>query len=233
MKENKFYVYVHISKENDIPFYIGFGQKYRISCKSKRSLEWNKIAINGFYYGKIKDNMSREEANLFEKYCISIFKKIGFNLVNKINGGSGNSKRKSYSEEYKKILSLRGKEYWKNITDEKRKEISKTLSEKLKGKKKSKRSNIHLKNQSLSHMGQIPWNKGRENIYSDETKQKMGEKLRKKVYLYKDDILVGEFKSLSEASKILNIPISNISKFLNGKSRKIKNCEFTFKYETV
>ena len=83
--ENNFYVYVHINKNTDLPFYVGFGRKNRILDKGRRSAEWNDIVSQyGYYFGTLKHNMTREEANLFEKKCIKFFIEIGFNLVNKI-----------------------------------------------------------------------------------------------------------------------------------------------------
>jgi group I intron endonuclease len=45
----------------------------------------------------------------------------------------------------------------------------------LLGKKKPVRTKKHSENLSKSNKGQIPWNKGKKNIYSDETRKKMSD----------------------------------------------------------
>jgi hypothetical protein len=237
MKENNiFYVYIHISKETDIPFYIGFGQKNRISVKTKRSLEWQEIVKNeDYYYGFLKKNMTREDANEYEKLCIKTFKNIGFNLVNKINGGSGNSNRKKYSPEYIKILSERSREYWNSISDEDRIEFSKKVSSALKGKKKQKMSDKHKENQSISHKGQIPWNKNKRNIYSKETLELIS---KNNVHNKKINVslssgeYVGEFISISETARCLKLSRSKISKILIGMIKK-NDTGYIFEYKEI
>lgn len=58
--------------------------------------------------------------------------------------------------------------YGTTFTDEHCKNISKSLS----GKSKSKEHRKHL---SESRMGHEPWNKGKTNVYSEETLQRIGE----------------------------------------------------------
>jgi hypothetical protein len=231
LNDNRFYVYVHISKKTDLPFYVGFGQNYRISIKSRRSQEWNEIVEKeDYYYGFLRKNMYREEANLFEKFCIKFFIEIGFNLVNKINGGSGNSKRKPYSDEYKKVIANRSRIFWNSATQEYKKFFGQKMSDLLKGKKKPDRSLEHCENQSLSHKGQTPWNKGKSNIYSEETLQKIREGSNsKKIEVYNNEgIFLYKFTSISEASRNLNIGRLKISRIL---SKEVKNkTNFIFKY---
>lgn len=231
-KENIFYVYIHISKETDLPFYIGFGQKNRIKTKSRRSKEWNEIVDKeGYYYGFLKKEMSRVDANFFEKFCINIFNEIGFKLVNKINGGSGNSSRKPYSEEYKKVISERSKKFWREVSDEYKVDFGKKMSKILKGTKKTNRSEEHRRKQSLSHIGQVPWNKGRSDVYSENTINliKKNNAFNKSILVYDGEgNLLYEFISISEASRNLNINRSKISKFLTGRYAK---CEYIFRYK--
>jgi hypothetical protein len=232
LKSNRFYVYVHISKYTNLPFYVGFGQKNRISVKSKRSKEWVDVVDNeGYYYGFLKKDMTREESNIFEKHCIKSFFELGFNLVNKINGGSGNSKRKPLSDEGRLKMSENSRKYWDSITEEGRKEFGEKLSKILMGHKKPKRSDEHIKNQSLSHKGQIPWNKGKKNIYNEETINgiRKNSKFNKAIEVYKiDGEFIGEFISISEASRELKISRVKISKFLTGRLNK---CNYIFKYK--
>lgn len=232
INDNRFYVYVHVSKTTDLPFYVGFGQKNRITTKSKRSIEWLDIVKReGYYCGFLKKDMERYEANIFEKICIKTFNKIGFNLVNKINGGTGNSKRKPISEEQKIIYSKISKDYWNSISDIDRKKFGEKMSNILKGHKKTKRSEEHLKNQSMSHLGQIPWNKGKTDIYSNESINKIRKNsaFNKPILVYKDDgVFICEFISISQASRELKISRVKISKFLTGR---LKKCNYIFKYK--
>lgn len=234
--ENRFYVYVHISMITNLPFYVGFGQNNRISVKSKRSKEWFDIVCNeGYYYGFLRKEMTREEANIFEKKCIEVFQSLGFNLVNKINGGSGNSKRKPISYEQRNKLSESGKNYWKSISDEDRLKFGEKMSKILKGGKKPKRSDNHTKNQSISHLGQIPWNKGKSNIYSDETINNIrkNNKFNKPIEVYTTDgVFIDKFLSISEASRNLNVSRSKISKILTGMIKK-NDTEYIFKYDKI
>lgn len=107
MTQNKYYVYVHISTIDDIPFYVGFGHGVRCKVKSKRSDEWKLIASNGYRIELLCDKLSISHANIFEKLYIRIFRKVGFPLVNKINGGTGNTTRRE------ELLRLREKDYHK------------------------------------------------------------------------------------------------------------------------
>lgn len=235
MDLNDFYVYVHISTETDLPFYIGFGRKSRIKVKTRRSIEWNEIADKGYYYGFLGENMSREDANLLEKFCIKSFKELGFNLVNKINGGSGNSCRKGYSDEYKIIIGNRSREFWNSKTPEYKNEFGKKMSLLLKGVKKPKRSDEHIKKQSLSHKGQIPWNKNKTNIYSEETLNKIrkNNRFNRPIQVFDLDLnLLFEFISISDASRELSIKRVKISKILTGKIKK-NNTGYIFKYKEI
>jgi hypothetical protein len=233
-EHNDYYVYAHFSRDTDTPFYVGFGRKYRMSTKSKRSKEWFDIVNkHGYYYGELRSNMDRQTANLFEKYCIKTFIEIGFSLVNKINGGSGNSKRKKLSKENIQKISLNLKKYWESISEHDRKEFGKMMSSKLKGLKKPKRSEDHIKKQSLSHLGQIPWNKGKINVYSEDTIRlfRKNNYFNRSILVY-DDVgnLLYEFESISEASRNLDISRSKISKYLTGRYAK---CNYVFKYKEL
>lgn len=234
-EENNFYVYVHFSKKNDLPFYIGFGQKNRISTKSKRSKEWNDIVErDGYYYGFLKSDLSRSDANAFEKYCIKTFIELGFELVNKINGGSGNSKRKKMSPEGRKIVSENSRRFWKSVSDDYKKKFGEMMSSKLKGIKKPGRTESHRLNQSISHMGQIPWNKNKRGVYTEDTIEKLKKNNANNksiLVVSKLNDVIKEFISISEASRVLKISRIKIFRILNNKIKNNTDYYFYYKNE--
>ncbi len=67
----------------------------------------------------------------------------------------------------------------------------------------------HIKNLSVSHKGKIPWNKGRKNVYSKETLNKISES-RKKIKGWKH----------SEKTK-LKISIALTGRIISTQTKKI------------
>jgi hypothetical protein len=234
-KTNKYYVYIHINSKTDLPFYIGLGQKYRISSKSGRNKKWIEIASNdGYYYGYLKENLSFEDANKYEKEYIKLFKDIGFDLANLNMGGSGNlgiKLPKRTIEHCKKLGdSQRGKKR-KPHTDE----IKKLLSEKLKGKKKPPRTQEHKEKLKNWKPGNTPWNKNKNHKKETIEKIKTNNGMSKKILVLSvDGIKMYEFNSIKETSEFLSINYNYIYRFLNGERKKSKieyRNNFIFKYK--
>jgi len=74
-----------------LPFYIGKGTGNRLFNKQQRSKHWNNL-INkdgGFTAEKIVENVDDEFAFLAEIETIDKYRKLGFKLINKTNGGEG------------------------------------------------------------------------------------------------------------------------------------------------
>lgn len=111
-------------------------------------------------------------------------------------------KLKNYKkpEEWRKkvSLALKGKTYEEKYGIEGAKEQKKKLSEAHKGKKLLE---DHKQNISSSLKGQIPWNKGKKNIYSKETRKKISERRIK--YLQENGASWKETKPELEAESIL------------------------------
>jgi hypothetical protein len=135
-----------------------------------------------------------------EKDWIAFGKKIGWPLTNMTDGGDGcvlykenngffgrhhsEESLKKMGEVHKGQVAWNKGRHWNEETKIKMKKNHKGMA----GKNHSEETKIKIKNNNLgkSHKypycrkkGQIPWNKGKRNIYSEETKRKMGEKNRK------------------------------------------------------
>lgn len=112
--DGNFYIYLHITLDEDIPFYVGKGKKDRCKNHLDKSEWWNNIVNKHDYYIRILDvNLSEEEAFEKEKEYISFFGrrnlKEGGTLVNLTNGGEGVSGR-IYSDEEREFISKKFKE---------------------------------------------------------------------------------------------------------------------------
>lgn len=199
MEEKIYYIYVHLKKGTDIPFYIGRGQRTRISQKQSRNRIWHNIVkkYNGFDYFKIEENLTNDEANMFEEFYILLFKSWGFKLAN-IESGGKSSKRPDVSERLKVDNPMFNKETkdkmslihkGKIISEEHRKKIS----DKLKGN--------------------ITWMKGNKN--GSFTKGKM----------IKNCILdpeTGIFYNSSEAAELTGYDVSHLMRCLKGERKNNK-----------
>jgi hypothetical protein len=156
------YVYRHIRLDKNIPFYIGIGSDsdYRRAYEqksSRRNVIWNKIRFKTEIEVEILiDGLTYEEAVLKEIEFINLYGRININsgtLCNLTDGGEG-TKGIIVKEENKKKLSERftGK------------------NNPMYGKKNSQES---IERARLKNLGKIAWNKGKVNIYSEETLNKM------------------------------------------------------------
>ena len=112
--ENNYYIYVHCTLDEDIPFYIGKGKKNRCKHHSDRSDWWKRIVAKHDYYIKILEiNLTQEVALSKEKEYILKFGrrqfKNGGTLVNLTDGGDGVS-GKIFTDEEREALSKKFKE---------------------------------------------------------------------------------------------------------------------------
>ena len=210
------YVYKHIRKDNNQPFYIGVGgllsfDNYkRALCNNwvglrNRSQYWyNVVNKCGFEVEIVLDNCTVEKAFSKEIELISFYGRSDIHtgiLVNHTSGGEGNHnlpkesrKRMAYwtgktkSEETKALL--------KKIQEERRQYL------KEKGIKMPSKQRI---NKKKSIVKRIPWNKGK--FWSEEMKQKLKECAKNRIE--------------SEESKINRA--KKVREFLTGRPKTIEH----------
>lgn len=169
MLDKQFYVYVHLKESDDAVFYVGKGCGYRYLSKQGRNVYWQRIVEkHGFISEIVKNNLTFEDANEYEKFLIEKLKKEGCNLCNMTDGGEG---RSGY------VMS--------DISKQK-------ISKKNKGKKRSEKSKAKMignKNakgsiRSIETRKKISESKKGNNnivgrIVSEETKQKISDSIKK------------------------------------------------------
>jgi hypothetical protein len=86
----KHYVYIHFTKDELRPFYIGKGKDGRKNVSSGRNRFWKRIvAKHGFVSDYLKHFETHEDALKYEMGMISFFKQEGYELANLTEGGDG------------------------------------------------------------------------------------------------------------------------------------------------
>jgi len=96
----------------------------------------------------------------------------------------------------------------------------------IEGKVGKKRSKESIKKMSISHIGQKAWNKGLNNIYSEETKSKMGTQL-----YGEDNPFFGKHHS-KESKKIMSEKKKGKSSHMLGKKHSKETCKKISKANT-
>jgi len=156
------YLYRHIRKDKNQPFYIGIGSDNNYARANdkkpkRRNSIWNSIFKKTEIEVEIVlDNLTWQEACKKEIEFIKLYGRLDLYtgiLSNLTNGGDG-TLGFAFTEERKKNLSLR-------FSGE---------GNPMYGKKISQES---IEKASLKKRGKTSWNKGLKNIYSDETLKKM------------------------------------------------------------
>lgn len=101
-----FYVYQHLRKDTNVPFYIGKGCKDRAWRKSRNNKGWNNIVNKvGFKVEILKYFDNENEAIKFEHEFIKEYRDKGIELVNQTQYSKGATSY-SYTDEVKKKQSL-------------------------------------------------------------------------------------------------------------------------------
>jgi hypothetical protein len=115
--EAKFCVYIHYRLDNNLPFYIGKGVKYRPNDKSIRNPYWKNIVNScGYRVEVYKTNLFEDESFSLEKELIKKFGRVNNKtgiLSNMTDGGEGTTGRvvtKEQAIENGKRIS----QYWKD-----------------------------------------------------------------------------------------------------------------------
>jgi len=88
---NSYYLYEHLLPETEEVFYVGMGKSVRPfeTRGVKRSAEWFEKAKNGFVVQIIDKFDTKAEACKAEIAQIKFRRELGYNLVNKTDGGQG------------------------------------------------------------------------------------------------------------------------------------------------
>lgn len=240
-----FTLYMHRNKSNG-KVYIGYtsygvNQRWGIDGNrylAKKNGEYaharfanaiNKYGWDGFDHIIIRDDIETiEEAHLLESELIKKYNstddRYGYNMT---EGGEGTKGKKHSKETRRKISRAR-----QNITEEARMKYRYLALH---------RTPEHREKIALSNKGRVPWNKGKNNIYTEETRKKMSESASQRVgecnpfygkqhsKQTKDAIskanstpvccveLNTEFPSVVKASIELGISRHSISAVLNGR----------------
>lgn len=157
---------------------------------------------------ELVEEVSEEDWIIMERYWISQFKTWGFNLTNIAIGGEGNTGY-SPSEEVRKKLSLKGKEYFRNHP-RKKSSIQKMIATRLANK--------------------IP--------VSEITRYKIGIKNKGRITGKRDAVLqydlkgnfIKEWDGIEVAAKMLGLNKGSIWKCVNKKTHRVGNFKWEYKY---
>ena len=108
-KQNRFYIYLHITADTGRPFYVGKGMGNRANVVRGRTNYWKNIVTkHGFDVIMLETDLFEAESLERERYWISRIgrKDLGLGpLINFTDGGEGQSGRKM-SEETKEKLRV-------------------------------------------------------------------------------------------------------------------------------
>jgi group I intron endonuclease len=241
-------VYRHIRIDTEQPFYIGIGKNLkRAYSKYSRSQRWKSIVNKyGYEVEILFDDLLWEDAIEKEKEFISLYGRLDINtgiLVNMTDGGDG-SLGVVQSEESKEKRRIWSKN--RVITEE----TKKKLSEKQIGEKnhmygrKGKLNPIYgiiRSEETKKKLSEVAKNRGSEKNpmygrnHSEETKEKIRQKrlnnsskTGKKVGAFKDNVLIKEYSSLTQAVKETNGNLSCISSCCNQKMKTSGGYEWKF-----
>lgn len=191
--------------------------------KGYRNNQYMYRAIKKYKWENIKhevlyENLTKEQAEQKEIQLISQFKsnnaKYGYNIE---YGGCHNGKT---SEKTRKLISLHHKKtnLGKHLSDETKEKIRRAhIGMKLSQKTKNKISELKK--------GNIPYNKGIKKTKDEKYKDIFYQKTRKEIICVELNKI---FPSIRNASKMLNIPKSSISKVLKGEYEQTHNLRFRY-----
>lgn len=164
--------------------------------------KWHNFSHEILYANLEKAEAEQLEIDIIKEYDSTNPSK-GYNIA---LGGNGTEK---FTDDIKKKISnaLKGHE----ISEETKQKISKSKIGKKSSKKGCKLTSEQIEKNRMSHLGQVPWNKGK--IWSKSEKARFGGKAIKCVELNK------VFRSAHEASEELNIDFSSICKCRRGTQK--------------
>lgn len=110
------YVYLHKTKDDGNPFYVGIGKNEsgygRAKCKKGRNPFWKRVVEKYDYEIEIlKEGITWDEAKELEKKYISEYKEMGHRLTNMTEGGDGTVGYKRSKAELRKIKGKGKRKY--------------------------------------------------------------------------------------------------------------------------
>lgn len=177
------YVYRHVRKDTNQPFYVGIGKssdqgKYiRSTSGRNRNKYWRNITTKTDYSVEVMlDDLTWIEACEKEREFILLYGRKDSQtgtLVNMTDGGDGRA-NSIVSEETKRKIgdSNRGQTRSEEAIAKMRvASTGFTHSEETKAKMRKPKSEKHKANLSISHKGQVAWNK--DKILSGEHKKNL------------------------------------------------------------
>lgn len=194
--------YIGKDKYNN-PKYLGSGRLLHKAI--------NKYGVENFLKEVLEFCIDEDHMAEREKYWISLYNACeSADYYNIVPGGYGGDSITFHPEKdliCEKIRTARksqiinhSKETRKKIGDSQRGELgfwygkthsdesNKKRSESLKGKPKPPRTKEHSDNLSKANKNQIPWNKGKSGVYTDETRKKMSDAKRGKTHKYRMEV---------------------------------------------
>jgi group I intron endonuclease len=222
----------YVGKTNDIKTRIKDHIK-RSKHKKTHKDKW----VNGLINKDLKpvililDEVEDCDWIFWEKFYINLFKVWGFNLVNHTDGGDGGS-FKQHSFETKQKMSEIGKGKKRPpFTEEHRRNLSESAKKKIMTKEHREKIKNSLKNRIIApfteeHKKNISKAK-KGTLVSEEVKLKKrltSPTVKKIICLDTNEV----YYSISEASRVLNIPISTIVGVLKNRRKLAGGLKFEY-----
>jgi hypothetical protein len=212
------YVYRHIRKDKNEPFYIGIGLTddnfNRATAKAKRNNYWkNIVKVTDYTVQILFSDVSKEFALEKEKELIALYKRIsdGGTLCNMTLGGEGTLGRKPANCRKIYALSPDNKVYFFNSLKE---ATSKT---------KCRNITYMTKAKSTTRDGWY-FAETEEDLFKERRTQIVGKHKnhRKKSIVLTNGLEVRIFKSYTEAAKHINVFPNHIGDVVRGKLKQAR-----------
>lgn len=180
---------------------------------------------------EIIDIVHNDEWMFWEKFYIGLFKVWGFNLVNHTEGGDGGSFKKHTEETKLKMSKIgRGKKR-PPFTEEHKQRLSEAAKKKVMTPEHLEKIRISLKKIvrkpfTEEHKKNISASKkGRVASDEEKIKKRNTSPTRKKIICVETKEI---FLSISEASRVLDIPLSSILGVLKKRRNKARGLKFEY-----
>lgn len=200
----KFFVYVHLTADTLVPFYIGKGMKQRYASRHNRNKFWkNIVGKHGFFAIKLIENLEEDEALYWEKFYIKLIgtrELMTGTLVNFTDGGKGVSGYK-FSEESLQRKEEGRKKWLQTLSISEREAINLKISTALRGKIKSSK---HCHNLSIAKLGKSTVGSVKGHIVTEMTKEKLRHYFRNSPQKYSKPI-EAKHRETGETFKFISV----------------------------